>query len=277
MPTKYFPLAVRLIGFSADEERVIEESFSSGYGKGYEYVCLEAGNLQDPDIYIANGDDLRALVMLAGLRPCEARPALLVGQPVVDLPYPRIPWPHHDWRRFFEMLDGLAEKRADALSHLEAVGIITVPERRRHTRLDLDLTDSAEYEKMRVPMPDDGAVLVVDKSHALSDYLSELLAHYKVPVAWAGNEAQALGICGQCTVAVVLINTSTPGINPYRLCRAIKRKCLPLRVAVVFLRSRRFVYSTHKADSAGADGYLNKPLASRHIVAALRKFMSFGH
>jgi len=276
MLTKYFPLAVRLIGFSVDDERMIAESFASGHGKAYEYICLKAGNLRDPDIYIANGDDLRALIKLTGLRPCEARPALLVGQPVVDLPYPRIACPL-DWHRFFEMLDGLAEKRANALSHLEAAGIITVPERRRRVRLDLDLTDPAEYEKMRAPLPDGGAVLVVDKSQTLSDHLSELLVRYKVPVAWAGNEAQAIGVCGQCTIAVVLINTSTPDINPYRLCRAIKRTCLPLRVAVVFLLSRRFVYSAHKADSAGADGYLNKPMASHHIIAALRKFISLGH
>lgn len=269
-----FPFAVRLIGFSPHEEELFEARFAVERGKGYRYFRLAEGNLQDPDIYIANADELRALVTLADLRPSDVRPVLLVGTLDVELPYARIGWPI-DGRKLFKALDTLVEKRADALSRLEASDVVMVPERRRRDRLDLDLTDPAEYEKMRARAPDDGGVLVVDKSPALRDYLADLLARQNVRVEWANDEVNAVELCKQHPIAVVMINTSTPGVDPYRLCWAIKEKDSPVRIAVVFLISKPFVYDIGQARYVGADGFLNKPLASHHLIGVLKKFMPF--
>lgn len=272
MSTQYFPFAVRLLGFSPQEEGEIEAAFDAGYGKGYAYCRLAEGNLQDPDLYVADAEDIAALAALSHLHPSTVRPALLVGQPAADLPYARIVRPL-DLCRLVEALDELMEKRADALSRLEASDIVPVPERRRSQRLDLDLTDPAEYEKMRARVPENGAVLVVDRNPALRDYLSDLLARQKVEVVWTGTETEAVEICKRRPMAVVVINTSTPGIDPYRLSWAIKEKDSPVRIAVVFLTSKPFVYDLQQAGFVGADGFLNKPLASHHIIAVLKKFM----
>jgi CheY-like chemotaxis protein len=237
-------------------------------------TCLEEDNLQDPDLYVANARQLKALVILADLRPSEVRPAMLVGTPDVELPYPCVDNPVR-WEQLFETLDELVEKRADALSRLEASDVITVPERRRRDRIDLDLTDPAEYEKMRAKVPSDGAVLVVDKTPALRDYLSDLLARHKVPVLWVNDEAAAADICKHESVAVVMINTSTPGVDPYRLCWAVKEKDSPVRISVVFLVSKPFVYDLQQARYVGADGFLNKPLASHHLITVLKKLLPF--
>ncbi|KIF83367.1 response regulator [Noviherbaspirillum autotrophicum] len=267
-----FPFAVRVIGFSPEEEDRFDAAFSAREGKGCGYFRLAQDNLQDPDMYVANASQLRALVTLIDLRPSDVRPALLVGSPEVDLPYPRMERPI-DWQRLVVALDELVERRADALSRLEASDIVSVPERRRRDRLDLDLTDPAEYEKMRAKVPDNGLVLVIDKNSALRDYLSDLLARQNVKVAWADDEMKAVDISKQHPVAVVMINTSTPGVDPYRLCWAIKEKDSPVRIAVVFLVSKPFVYDLEQARYVGADGFLNKPLASQHLVSVLKKFM----
>jgi CheY-like chemotaxis protein len=272
MSTQYFPFTVRLLGFSPQEEAEIEAAFEAGYGKGYAYSRLTEGNLQDPDMYVADAGNIAALAALSHLYPSTVRPALLVGQAVADLPYARIDRPD-DMRRLVEALDELVEKRADALSRLEASDIVPVPERRRSQRLDLDLTDPAEYEKMRARVPENGAVLVVDRNPALRDYLSDLLARQKTEVVWTNTETEAVEICKRQPVAVVMINTSTPGIDPYRLCWAIKEKDSPVRIAVVFLTSKPFVYDLQQAGFVGADGFLNKPLASHHIIAVLKKFI----
>lgn len=269
-----FPFAVRLIGFSPQEEDLFDAAFSVRQGKGYGYFRLAQQNLQDPDLYVANADELRALVTLADLRPSDVRPALMVGHPDVALPYARVERPIN-WSGLIDALDALVEKRADALSRLEASDIVTVPERRRRDRLDLDLTDPAEYEKMRAKVPDNGLVLVIDKNPALRDYLSDLLARQNIKVAWAGNEMTAVEICQQQPVAAVMINTSTPGVDPYRLCWAIKETDSPERIAVVFLVSKPFVYDLEQARYVGADGYLNKPLASQHLLSVLKKFLPF--
>ncbi|WP_420475840.1 response regulator [Noviherbaspirillum sp. ST9] len=274
MISQTFPFAVRLIGFTSEEEACFDENFSIRQTWGYGYFRLEDDNLQDPDLYVAKASQLKALVTLADVRPSEVRPAMLVGTPDVPLPYPAVDDPIR-WDQLFETLDELVERRADALSRLEASDIVTVPERRRRDRIDLDLTDPAEYEKMRAKVPENGIVLVVDKAPALRDYLSDLLARQKVPVAWVSDEVEAVEVCKREPVAFVMINTSTPGLDPYRLCWAIKEKDSLVRIAVVFLVSKPFVYDVQQARYVGADGFLNKPLASHHLVTVLKKFLPF--
>jgi CheY-like chemotaxis protein len=272
MSHSQFPFAIRLIGFSEEALVSFDVAFEAGYGKGYGYFRLADDNLQDPDLYIADARELKALITLADLRPSDVRPALLVGTPTIDLPYPRVEHPMQ-WQELFAALDDLVEKRADALSRLEASDIVTVPERRRRPRLDLDLTDPAEYKKMRAKIPENGAVLVVDKSPALRDYLSDLLARQKVPVAWVNDEVLAVDFCKRQAVAVVMINTSTPNIDPYRLCWALKEKDAPVKITVIFLVSKPFEYDQTLARYVGVEGFLNKPLASHHLVTVLKKFL----
>lgn len=274
MSIPQIPFAVRLIGFPAEEAELFEATFAIEQGKGYGYFRLAEDNLQDPDLYIANAGELKALVRLADLRPSDVRPALLVGKPQVELPYPHVERPIR-WDGLFEALDGLIEKRADALSRLEASDVVSVPERRRRDRVDLDLTDPSEYERMRARVPGKGMVLVVDKNPAFRDFLSELLMRHNIPVAWAGEEAKAVESCRQQPTAVVMINTSTPGVDPYRLCWAIKERESMTKTTVIFLVSKPFVYDPQQARHVGAEGFLNKPVSSHHLLSVLKKFLVF--
>ncbi|HEY6772743.1 MAG TPA: response regulator [Oxalicibacterium sp.] len=270
--TNSFPFAVRLIGFSPQETEIFDATFALGQGKGYGYFRLDDDNLQDPDMYIANASELKALLTLSDLRPSDVRPALLVGEPLIDVPYARVERPIR-WHRMFDALDQLIEKRADALSKLEASDVVAVPERRRRDRVDIDLTDPAEYRKMRAELIHGGAVLVVDKTPAFRDFVAELLARSKVEVLWASGEAEAEGACARQRVAVVMINTSMTEIDPYRLCHSVKSVRPNDRTSVVFLTPRLNGYDPVRAKHAGFDGFLTKPVAGHHLVSALKKFM----
>ncbi|HZW13265.1 MAG TPA: response regulator [Noviherbaspirillum sp.] len=272
MSKRSFPFAVRLIGFSDEEIAAFDVAFATGGGKGYAYARLEEDNLQDPDLYIANAQRLQALLVLTELRPSAVRPALLVGNPSIDMPLPRVEWPIQ-CEKLFVVLDGLVEKRADALSRLEASDIVVVPERRRHDRPGLDLTDPAEYIKMRAKVPDDGMVLVVDKNPAFRDHLADILDRYHIPVKWAGTEAQAAELSQKHPTTMLLINTSTPDVDPYRLCWTVKEKYPSMKVSIVFLTSKPFVYDVEQARQAGVDGYLNKPVASKQLMSVLKRFL----
>ncbi|MFC7514549.1 response regulator [Herbaspirillum sp. GCM10030257] len=276
MPNTIFPFAVRPIGFSDEEEAAFDVAFAESHGKGYGYFRLAEDNLQDPDLYVVNAEQLKAMIILSDLGASDVRPALLVGTPQIDLSYPRVARPL-EWPAFFVALDDLVEKRADALARLEASDVVIVPERRRRQRLDIDLTDPAEYEKMRTKIPEDGAVLIVDKNTASRDYLSDLLARQpgqvSVPVLWAGDEMAAVDICKQQPIAVVLINTSTPGVDPYRLCWGIKEKDSPVKTTVILLISKPFEYDREQAHYVGVEGFLNKPLASNHLITVLKKYL----
>lgn len=275
MPKNIFPFAVQLIGFSEEEAAAFDEAFAVVRRKKYAYFRLVEDNLQDPDLYIACANQLQTLAVLAGLHLGEVRPALLAGTPAVELGYPRVDYPIR-WPQMFTVLDELIEKRAHALARLEASGIVAVPERRRRSRLDIDLTDPAEYEKMRTKMPDDGVVLIVDRNPAFRDYLSDLLARQGVTVEWAGDEMTAVELCRRRPVSVVMINTTTPKVDPYRLCWGIKDKDAPFKTAVIFLISKPFEYDAEQARYVGAEGFLHKPLASHQVIAVLKKYLPFG-
>ncbi|CAN5359425.1 hypothetical protein BH11PSE11_BH11PSE11_20250 [soil metagenome] len=272
MSTHSFPFAVRLIGFSKPEFELFEAAFSTDQGKGYGYTCVADGDLKDPDLFVVNGEELKALVALSDSRPSAVRPAMLVGSPSVDLSYPHVDKPIH-WPSFFEVLDSLVEQRADALSKLNALDIVTVSERRRIDRVDVDLTDPSEYPQMRIRMPDDVGVLIVDKSPAIHSYLAERLTHCNMPVSWVNSEERAAMLCRQRSMAVVVINTSTPGVDPYRLCKVAKQISLLKNTAVIFLVGKPFYYDHELALEAGVDGYLTKPLASNSLLTVLRKFL----
>lgn len=272
MQVHSFPFAVRMIGFAEDEAKSIAASFATEQGKGYGYFRLLDDNLQDPDLYLVNADELRALVTLSDLTPSEVRPALLVGTPNLELPYPCVVRPLQR-NRLFEALDALVEKRADALSRLDASGVVSVPERRRRDRLDLDLTDPSEYQRMRVRGLTDGGILIVDKNPAFRDYVSDLLLRYNVPVTWVNDENGAIDLCSSTDIAVVLVNTSTPGIESYGLCEEIKLKSAVESTAVIFLVGKPFVYEVERAHKAKVDGFMNKPIASHHLLSVLKKFL----
>jgi CheY-like chemotaxis protein len=272
MPMNNFPFAVRLIGFEKPEEDFFDACFDSEQGKGYGYFRLDEKNLQDPDLYVANALNLKALLALENHRPSDVRPAMLVGRPVMDLPYPHIERPINS-ARFFDVMDSLVEKRADALSRLEASDIVSVPEKRRNERFDIDLTDPASYEKLRSQVPQEGGVLVIDRNPALKEYLGELLAKQQVPVAWTDNEMDAIELCTRQQISVVLLNTSAPGIDPYRLCWGIKDKDEPFRIAMVFMVSKPFEFDREQAAFVGVDGFVIKPIASHHLISVLKKLM----
>ena len=266
-----FPFAVRLIVFSVIEAKFIESIFAEEQERGYGYCRLMEDNLQDPDLYLANASDLRALASLSELHPSAIRPALLVGAPGLTLPYPSISRPLQA-DELLKTLDKLIEQRADALSKLEASDIITVPERRRRERLGVDLTDPSVYERMR-RTPVQGGVLVVDKSPALRDFLNGILTRKNMDVEWVDNEEVAASVCRQRKISTVLINTSTPNVDPYRLCEMIKKWNPDEKTTVIFLVGKNFSYDPTRARHVGYDGFLNKPLASHHLLTALKKFL----
>jgi CheY-like chemotaxis protein len=271
MQKQGFPFAVRLMGISDHEADLFQAYFELEQEDGLAYFCLSEDSLQDPDLYIANADDLKTLSVLSALGPSDARPALLVGTPAVTLPYPCVPRPIR-WEQLFLELEKLICRRADTLSRLEASDLVAVPDRRRRERLDIDLTDPSEYIRMR-RAPARGGVLVIDKSGDFTKRLDELLVRYNINADWVDSEEAAIDWCSRSPVSVVMINTSTPDVDPYRLCAVVKKMHAITKTAVIFLVGKPFVYNPAQARLAGADGILDKPLACNHVLLALKKFL----
>lgn len=275
LSTKLIPppqLAIRLIGFSSQEAGMLEATLAVRADGKYTCCCLAPDSVQDPDLYFANADDLKALAILSSLKPSDIRPALLIGTPAIVLPYPYLARPIR-WRKLLDALDLLIEKRAAALARLHPAALLAVPERRQRYRVDIDLTDPIDYIRMRNSKRRDGGVLIVDKSPLFRDFTADLLMSRQVPVAWVASEQAALDYCNAHNVAVVLINTATPTVESYRLCRSIKDSRDGRAAAVILLTGKPFSYDSQQAQAAGCGGFLSKPVSAQLVLATLQKYL----
>lgn len=274
-----FPFAVRLDGFPPDIAQTLQRALHAAPAHGPAYFCLSEHSLQEPDLVLAYGPDLKAMAFLATLaaQPGErdARPALVLGLPAAPLPYPVLPLPF-DPAALHAQMAQLVARRADALARLAGAGLPPAPERRRSQRLDFDLTDPAEYEAMR-RRPRRGAVLVVDGGGRFHAHLAGLMKPFNVAVLAAADGASALAACADGRVSVVLVNMSLPGIDPYALGAALRGQAdaqPPVQAPeVVLLVAPPFAYDVERARAAGVEGLLDKPVADATLKSVLKKLM----
>ncbi|MGZ8288130.1 MAG: response regulator [Telluria sp.] len=272
MQDKKYPFAVRLVGFSEPEQVRIAAALTQAPAAGPAYFCLLDDSLQEPDLTIANGDDLHALARLPASGPADVHPALVIGQPPVDLAFPCLPRPFSP-DNLCQLMSGLVSRRAEALARITARGLPFVPERRRTSRLDVDLTDPTEYI-MRRKSPPRGAVLIIDKGGAFRDHVARLLGARRLGIEWTDSAPAAVRLCDETPVSVVLVNTSAPGIDPYQLCSTIKSQDNGSGIAVVLMVSPAFPYDCSRARAAGVRGMLDKPIADRTLVGTLKRLLS---
>lgn len=272
MHEKKYPFAVRLIGFDPHEHARLSASLALAPPSGPGYCCLLDDSLQEPDLIIVNGGDLRALARLPASGPADLHPALVIGEPPVALPFPVLARPYTA-AALFEQLAALAGRRAVALADITSRGLPLVPERRRAPRLDIDLTDPSEFAARRKEPPR-GAILIVDKGGAFRDHVERVLGPRRMGIEWTDSATAAVRLCDETPVAMVLVNTSTPGVDPYGLCGAIKGNDSGTRIAVVLMVSPAFPYDPLRAREAGVRGLLDKPIADRTLVGTVKKLLS---
>jgi len=263
-------LTVRLIGFAPGECAQLEVSLAQAPGLGPSYSCLHDDSLQEPDLYIANGDSPTALTRLGCLPPGSLQPALVIGTPGASpwttLARPLAPLPLHE--ALAELLDSRVQALVQQGTHTRRV----LAERRRRPRLAPDCETPAFYTRQRRG-PVDGAVLIVDKECQLRNRVARVLGPRRVAVEWTDSLAAAVRLCDETPVSLVLINTAAPGIEPYELCSSIKSQQGAERTPVVFLVEQSFRYDSVRARRAGARGILDTPVAGRHLMLTFQKLL----
>lgn len=272
MQAKKQTFGVRLMGFPPAETAQITAALAQAPMGGPVYSCLLDASLQEPDFYIGNGDNVKAIADLVTLSPGALQPALVIGQAPADVEFPQLPRPI-DPQHLCARMAKLAKDRAMAVARLGRRSPPVLPQRRRALRLDLDLTDPAEYEARRREPPA-GAILILDQRGALRDHVARLLGTHRRAVEWTDSPIAAYRLCEETPVSLVLINTSMPNLDPYEVCARIKAAPEAERIAVILLVGPTSPYDPVRGSQAGVRGILDKPVADRHMVATLRCLLS---
>lgn len=268
------PFTIRLVGFALDESARLEAMLDRVPGAGPAYFCLHEDSLQEPDVYIVNGNSPAAMARLACLPPGALHGALVIGAagptvwPALARPVERLVL--HD------LLAELLDQRVRVRAALAARGERAQPERRRRLRIAPDSEAPAFYRGLRHGPPD-GTVLIVDKECTFHDHVARVLGERPTagqrPLAWTDSLRAAVCLCDETAVSLVMINTAAPGIEPYEWCTSIKSQRGAGRTPVLFLVEQSFRYDPVRARRAGVRGLLHKPVAGRHLLQTFQKLL----
>lgn len=272
------PFTVRLLGFSPDELARLEAMLVRVPGAGPSYFCLHEDSLQEPDVYIVNGDSPAAVARLDCLPPGALHSALVIGSPGPTLGpvfWPTLARPV-ERLVLHDLLADLLDQRVQAQAACVARGERLRPERRRRLRIAPDCETPAFYSRLRHGPPD-GAVLIVDKECTFHNHVARILGDrppaQRRPLAWTDSLRAAVRLCDETSVSLVMINTAAPGIEPYELCSSIKSQEGAGRTPVLFLVEQSFRYDPVRAHRAGVRGLLDKPVAGRHLLMTFQKLL----
>ena len=114
-------------------------------------------------------------------------------------------------------------------------------------------------------------VLVVDRDPNVRELESFFLNEAGYSVDFAEDGIAALAIAQVRKPAIVVTEIMVPKLDGLALCRAIKQDD-ELRGTVVLVFS--ILAAKNRADEAGADAFLLKPLAERRLVQTVRDLLA---
>lgn len=117
--------------------------------------------------------------------------------------------------------------------------------------------------------------LVVDDSTTLQR-LIELTLHslLAIEIDLAASGEQALHEIRQRPYDLVFLDVTLPGMDGYKVCKAIKGDKVTRQTPVIMLTSRGSAFDKVRGAMAGVDVYLIKPLDRATLLAAVRRCLS---
>jgi len=99
---------------------------------------------------------------------------------------------------------------------------------------------------------------------------------HQLPVTLTSDAETALRLDEHNHYSLTFINTSTPDIDPYGLCRLLKSQDQYRHNSVILLVDRNFTYSHEFAQNVACEGFLNKPLSRKLVISTIQKFVRLG-
>ncbi|WP_333828900.1 PP2C family protein-serine/threonine phosphatase [Pararhodobacter sp.] len=113
-------------------------------------------------------------------------------------------------------------------------------------------------------------ILVVDDSRAQRHLVATMLRSGGFNVLQAASGEEALAICGQVEVDLVLSDWMMPGMNGIEFCRALRRTSRERYTYFILLTSNSDKAAVAEGLEVGADDFLAKPVDSGELRARIK-------
>ncbi len=110
-------------------------------------------------------------------------------------------------------------------------------------------------------------IMVVDDEKTILRLLSRTLEPEGYGVIVADNGRAALGLLGENTTDLVILDIMMPGLDGFEVLNLIRQRS---NIPVIMLTARCEVTTLRDALSLGADDYVRKPFRTQELLARIR-------
>lgn len=126
-------------------------------------------------------------------------------------------------------------------------------------------------EQQRQPISKPIRALVVDDSTTVRRLMELTLSPIGIQLDFTDNGEDAVALAKQGRYDIVFLDILLPGIDGYRVCKAIKSDRMTKDTPVVMLTSKDSAIDKVRGIMAGSNVYLTKPLDRSELIHALEK------
>ena len=117
-------------------------------------------------------------------------------------------------------------------------------------------------------------ILVVDDNAANLRLARMLLVAEGYEVRTAGDAQEALGVLGEFRPRLILMDIQMPGMDGFELTRRLKADPLTRGIAIIALTAYAMTGDEQRAQEAGCDGYVPKPIDTRALPQLIARVLS---
>ena len=119
-------------------------------------------------------------------------------------------------------------------------------------------------------------VLVIEDNALNLKLVRDVLQHAGYDVVEAATGELGVASAASEPPDLVLLDLQLPGIDGHETLRRLRAGVLPDRVPVVAVTALAMAEDRDRAQSAGFDGYLEKPISPRSLPAQVERFLNGG-
>jgi CheY-like chemotaxis protein len=121
-----------------------------------------------------------------------------------------------------------------------------------------------------VPDPAVGPVLIVDDDPDGRETLIQFLGHYGYTTAAVATGNDALALACKLRPRLAIIDLGLPDLTGFELIRLLKERTATASIPIIVLSGHVFPAHRQRADQAGCDVFLAKPVETDELLAAVR-------
>jgi CheY-like chemotaxis protein len=115
------------------------------------------------------------------------------------------------------------------------------------------------------------SILIAEDVESNFLYLKAVLSKLDGSIFWAKNGLEAVDICNEESVDLVMMDLQMPEMNGYEATKILKRK-FP-KMTIIAQTAFAMSDDREKAIDAGCDDYLAKPIKSKDLLTTVLKYI----